>query len=258
MLPYIVCIVGPGRKTGKTTLVEGLVKRLTEKDRRVATIKHAHGSFDTPKKDSWRHLQAGASSTGVITDTESLIIWNNLPPTPEALLDKFPKNLDYVIIEGFRHSPYPKIIVADIADDLKSIDLDDVVAISGRIVENQDELKKLTLNAPIVKINETEKLADLLEAHAQMDLVKQLPGSDCKACGYDSCDELANAVLKGEANIKQCITLFTKVDLTIDGKKIVMKGFVQNLLKAAVLGVVKELKEIPEKIREIDVHVRLD
>ncbi len=261
MFTYVVCVVGPKRNVGKTTLVEGLIKNLTlQKGLRVGTVKHIHGTFDTPQKDTWKHIKAGATATGVITDSELLTIWNSseLPIIPETVLDKLPKNLDYVIVEGFRHSEYPKIIVADVAEDLESINLSNTVAISGRIVEKPEELKKLDLDAPVVKINESEKLVNLLESRAQAIFVNQLPGIDCKSCGYDTCADLAKAVRAGEADVRQCITMFTKVDLAIDGKTIVMKGFVQELFKAVVMGVVKELKEVPEKSREISLQIRLD
>ncbi len=261
MFTYIVCVVGPKRNVGKTTVVEGLVKNLTEKGLRIGTVKHIHGgTFDTPKKDTWKHITAGASATGVITDSELLTIWNSseLPIIPETALDKLPKNLDYVIIEGFRHSKYPKIIVADAAEDLENINLENLIAVSGRIVEKPEELKKLDLDAPVVKINESEKLVNLLESRAQTIFVNQLPGIDCKSCGYDTCEDLAKAVRAGEADVRQCITMFTKVDLTIDGKNIVMKGFVQDLFRAVVMGVIKELKEVPEKIREIDLQIQLE
>jgi len=260
MFTYVVCVVGPKRNVGKTTVVEGLVKKLTEKGLRIGTVKHIHGTFDTPKKDTWKHIKAGATATGVITDSELLTIWNSseLPIIPETVLDKLPKNLDYVIIEGFRHSSFPKIIVADAAEDFESINLENLVAISGRVVEKPEELKKLDLDVPVVKINEIEKLVNLLESRAQTIFVNQLPGIDCKSCGYNTCEELAKAVRAGEADVRQCITMFTKVDLSIDGKTIVMKGFVQDLFKAVVMGVVKELKEVPEKIRELDLQIRLE
>ena len=260
MFTFAVCVVGPKRNVGKTTVVEGLVKNLTERGLRIGTVKHIHGTFDTPEKDTWKHVKAGASATGVITDSELITIWNSsgLPIIPETVLDKLPKNLDYVIIEGFRHSNLPKIVVADVAEELKNIE--NIIAISGRIAENPEEISKLDLDVPVFKINESEKLANLLESRVQTIFVDQLPGIDCKSCGFPTCEELANAVRAGEADIRQCITMFTQVDLTINGQqKIVMKGFVQDLFKAVVMGVIKELKEVPdyEKIREIDLQIRL-
>ncbi|MDF2955034.1 MAG: CO dehydrogenase/acetyl-CoA synthase delta subunit [Candidatus Alkanophagales archaeon MCA70_species_2] len=35
-------------------------------------------------------------------------------------------------------------------------------------------------------------------------LLRHLPGSNCKACGFEACKELADAVLKGEADVDKC------------------------------------------------------
>ena len=43
------------KNSGKTTLVESLVKYITEQGYQVSTIKHAHHSFDTV---SYTHLRA--------------------------------------------------------------------------------------------------------------------------------------------------------------------------------------------------------
>ena len=58
--------------TGKTTLMEQVIRLLTENGVRVAVIKHdVHGfEIDRPGKDSYRHAQAGAH-TVVITSPES-------------------------------------------------------------------------------------------------------------------------------------------------------------------------------------------
>ena len=49
--------------SGKTTLMEKLLPRLTARGLRVSVVKHAHHDFDIdrPKKDSYRHRQAGAA-----------------------------------------------------------------------------------------------------------------------------------------------------------------------------------------------------
>ena len=51
------------KNSGKTTLVEKLVRALTAKGYRIATVKHAHHSFDMDHegRDSFRHRKAGAS-----------------------------------------------------------------------------------------------------------------------------------------------------------------------------------------------------
>ena len=59
-----ICIVGFS-DSGKTGVTVGLVDALKHHGLRVGTIKHdIHGfEMDRPGKDSWRHKQAGASTT---------------------------------------------------------------------------------------------------------------------------------------------------------------------------------------------------
>ena len=58
----VMGIVG-WKNSGKTTLVVELVRVLTARGLRVATIKHAHHEFDIdqPGKDSYLHRAAGAA-----------------------------------------------------------------------------------------------------------------------------------------------------------------------------------------------------
>lgn len=57
------------RNAGKTTLVCELVRELTGRGLRVATIKHTHHNheLDTPGKDSWQHREAGAVGVGILS-----------------------------------------------------------------------------------------------------------------------------------------------------------------------------------------------
>lgn len=58
----VISIVGRS-KSGRTTLVEKLVRELKRRGYRVGTVKHhSHPGLelDRPGKDSWRHAQAGS------------------------------------------------------------------------------------------------------------------------------------------------------------------------------------------------------
>ena len=59
-----------GRKnSGKTTLVCELVRELTARGLKVATVKHTHHrhELDTPGKDSHQHREAGAAAVGILS-----------------------------------------------------------------------------------------------------------------------------------------------------------------------------------------------
>ncbi|MFN7251765.1 MAG: molybdopterin-guanine dinucleotide biosynthesis protein B [Anaerobacillus sp.] len=110
--------------SGKTTLVEKLVAAASEEAVRVGTIKHhGHGGELTSLdegKDSWKHRQAGAIvSAAVSKGTLQLnVAKDNLwePDELLALYENFP--IDVVIIEGFKATPFPKVVILRDFSDL--------------------------------------------------------------------------------------------------------------------------------------------
>ena len=68
-LPHIpvISIVGGKSNSGKTTLLEKLIREAKRRGWRVATLKHdGHGfEMDQPGKDTWRHAQAGADVVAI-------------------------------------------------------------------------------------------------------------------------------------------------------------------------------------------------
>ena len=110
-MPPIVSIVGKS-STGKTTYLEKLLRELTTRGYRIATIKHSHHSirFDDPSKDSYRHADAGAAATMVSSTTSFQLI----KPVPRELtIDEPARNLgeeyDLILTEGFSRGNAPKI-----------------------------------------------------------------------------------------------------------------------------------------------------
>ena len=101
---------------GKTTLVEQLIACLRGRGLRVSVIKHAHHRFDIdhPGKDSWRHRQAGANEVLLASDMRlALLREYDQPHEPDvhALLAQLDARADWVLIEGFKDAPLPKIEV---------------------------------------------------------------------------------------------------------------------------------------------------
>jgi molybdopterin-guanine dinucleotide biosynthesis protein B len=81
---------------------------------RVSTIKHAHHALDLdrPGKDSFRHREAGAEEVLVVGGER----WALLRETPEgppdlATLASRLAPVDLVLVEGFRHSEFPRVEV---------------------------------------------------------------------------------------------------------------------------------------------------
>ena len=113
MIP-ILSIVGRSN-SGKTTLLEKLIRELVGRGRRVGTIKHHfHGpvTVDVPGKDSWRHRQAGARAAA-LSSPDTLFVVRDVTEevSPEVLVHRAFHDLDLVLTEGFKTGPLPKIEV---------------------------------------------------------------------------------------------------------------------------------------------------
>lgn len=99
---FIIGIVGRSR-SGKTTLIKGLISELRKKGLRVAAVKHCpHGfTLDLEGKDSWEFMAAGSDGVGMVGPDTVAVIRKESPGrrfSPEAV-GWFPE-ADIVLVEG--------------------------------------------------------------------------------------------------------------------------------------------------------------
>ena len=107
----VVSFVAASSNSGKTTLIEQVVRILKARGLRVAVVKHASAGFDLdkPGKDSWRFQQAGADTVVLVgPDTLALMKKITREPTPEELV-QIAGDVDIVIHEGFKLSAKNRI-----------------------------------------------------------------------------------------------------------------------------------------------------
>lgn len=110
----IVSFVGK-KKSGKTTVVLGVIEELVRRGVKLAVIKHdAHGfDIDIPGTDSYRIRQAGAAVTGISSPDK--YVWVNgitVEPSLEELVGRITEPVDLIITEGFKRQPAPKLEVS--------------------------------------------------------------------------------------------------------------------------------------------------
>jgi molybdopterin-guanine dinucleotide biosynthesis protein B len=101
---------------GKTTLVERLIPQLKRHGLRVSVVKHAHHKFDIdhPGKDTYRHREAGAFEVVVASDKRLALMREFERPAElkvHHLIAELYDGVDWVLVEGFKHSDLHKIEV---------------------------------------------------------------------------------------------------------------------------------------------------
>ncbi len=148
--------------SGKTTLVEGLIPMLKQCGQRVSVVKHAHHRFDIDHvgKDTWRHRQAGAFEVVVASDQRLALMREFERPTElsvHQLIAELDDTVDWVLVEGFKHSDLPKIEVwrASNGKPARYFEDDFIVAIA---TDSALQLPQATTR-PVLDLNAPEAVA---------------------------------------------------------------------------------------------------
>jgi molybdopterin-guanine dinucleotide biosynthesis protein MobB len=121
----VIAVVGT-KKSGKTTVIETLIRELTRRGYKVAAIKHVpepDHTIDTSGKDTWRYAQAGAKT--IVSAAANEIATIEKTPLETVSLDaliKRCKGNDVVFIEGLKkkvakRKTIAKIVVAKTMDE---------------------------------------------------------------------------------------------------------------------------------------------
>lgn len=147
---YKIGIVG-AKNSGKTKLIENIIKELSEKFIKVMSIKHtAHQhSFDTDGKDSFRHRKSGAMLTVAENPSEFALFSKHDDIFRSKLENLFAESFDICIVEGDKFSNLPKILLTRNIDKIDLNNISNILATYGeRKIDSIDlhfHLEDLTL-----------------------------------------------------------------------------------------------------------------
>ncbi len=152
--------------SGKTTLLEKLIPIFSKHGYKVAVIKHAHHTFDIdhPEKDSYKIRKAGAQQILI----SSLNRWVMIHENPsdhlelslqEALRHIVIDNIDFVVVEGYKSEPIPKIEIhrPSLGKPLISATDENVIAIAT------DEPNHVSSPLPLLELNHPHQIATYIE-----------------------------------------------------------------------------------------------
>ncbi|MDD4161216.1 MAG: molybdopterin-guanine dinucleotide biosynthesis protein B [Methanothrix sp.] len=106
----VISVVGT-KKTGKTTLVAALVASLA-KHGKVGTIKNMV-NHPVDRGDTRRHFDAGADVVVGLGEAH-LMVKRERGDLDSALAELEAEGVNYAVVEGFKHSSLPKIVMAEI------------------------------------------------------------------------------------------------------------------------------------------------
>ncbi len=169
MKPKVIAVVG-GKKVGKTTTTENLIRELTDRGYKVAALKHISEedwTIDTPGKDTWRFAHSGAKTIVVLAPNEVTTIESGTTENInlQALL-KRAKDNDVIIIEGLKKtvakkSSIPKIVVVTNQQEAENAlkTYKPILAFSGPY-----NTQNLSITVPYADaLKNPKKLADITE-----------------------------------------------------------------------------------------------
>ncbi len=162
MIPAVAFI--GHHESGKTRVVVAVIRRLVELGYRVGTVKHSPDlpEIDVPGTDSARHREAGAARTLLRGETTSALFFE--PGETDDLvrdLDALFAGCDVVLIEGYKHGPWPKIEVFRRGRDLRreplAGEIDVLAVVTDEHVALPDGVRRFGSR-------EIERLTDFVEA----------------------------------------------------------------------------------------------
>jgi molybdopterin-guanine dinucleotide biosynthesis protein B len=150
--------------SGKTHLIERLVRHFVARGLRVATVKHTHHhdfELDLPGKDSWRHRAAGASETLLVSDRRYALLGDLAKPLelPEILQRVQPADL--LLIEGFaelRGLPRIEVFRSFLGARTPGRDDSSLAAIAVPL----DDSAELPTGIPCLDLDDTAVIADFI------------------------------------------------------------------------------------------------
>jgi molybdopterin-guanine dinucleotide biosynthesis protein B len=215
----VLSIVGRS-DSGKTTVLEGLIRELKKRGRRVGVLKHAHGELrmDHEGTDTHRLKLAGADTVAIAGPAGCAVIStpDDEPPARELAIKLF-SDCDFIFTEGYKKGPFPKIEVLPRGGDAE----------------------------PLCKVLEDRLVAVVGNGKV---------GEDVEKFGTDDAQALADFVENRYINDPAK----TITEIIVNGKRVRIKDFVQDMIRESILGQLGTLRGVDaDDINDVYITIRM-
>lgn len=148
-LPLVFCVSGI-KDSGKTGLIIRLINEFIGENYSVAVIKHDGHEYEMDHKgtDTYRFREAGAVISTIFSDTHYSVNCSR-SETVEELIGLCEK-VDVIILEGMKHSPYPKVEVVRGARSQSCVcDPDTLICVATDVISPEQ------VSCPVMDINDS-------------------------------------------------------------------------------------------------------
>jgi molybdopterin-guanine dinucleotide biosynthesis protein B len=126
--------------SGKTTLLEQVIRELKLREYRVAVIKHSHHDIDIdrPGKDSWRYAQAGVDIVAISSPKKMAFIdYTAIEPSLAQIEQLFSGKVDIVLTEGYKSDRTAKIVVLGAEEEPSGHEEEILATVSAQVTPSE-------------------------------------------------------------------------------------------------------------------------
>lgn len=227
-MPAFLAICGH-KNSGKTIVGSFIVENFSKKGLKIGVIKSSHHEnivTDFPSKDTWIYREKGAFITSLFQPNFFTLYFGKsfLTSYQEkdllSLWETLFWDCNLVLLEGFKNlEAVPKLWCLKDDEKIEEVKRNLKNLLGFVIKSNIENWQKLFPQEKFFSLEEGKKLLTFLEE-------------------------------------KLSISNKNEILLKVNSRKIFLNSFVQSLLKSTLEGFVKALKNIPEKITNIEVKIK--
>ena len=155
-----VAFTGPSN-SGKTTLIQKVATKLIAQDYKVVIIKNDpkdKAKFDIEGKDSYKFYSTGADV--IVTSPTRTTYFSQNTREMDSLIE-LAKKFDYLLVEGLKTLPLPRIAIFRGELNSDYYDVSDVLAVDDSI--DKEETKELNT----LDLNNTQQIIEWIDKNSK-------------------------------------------------------------------------------------------